>query len=187
MGIFSKLNNIVVYNVLSTHYASYFWLTTEETCALLQYYDLELTDDIKARYNGYSFSGIEIYNPWSILGYANEKKLKNYWLKTSTNTLIKESVLEADNDFQESFEELITLGEAEVRLNLEASFDELPRVDTLWGLFVNAGYLTVIHEDYELDIFTVRIPNAEIKSEFEDIVSAYTQLSGKSLKSMMPA
>ena len=186
-SIFSKLNNILVYNVLSKPYAPYFGLTTEETCKLLNHYDLELTEAVKSRYDGYLFSGIEMYNPWSILGYANEGVLRNYWLKTSTNALIKESVLEAGVDFHHTFEKLIKDGEVEVRLNLEASFAELPRADTLWGLFVNAGYLTVIHEDYILNSFTVRIPNEEIQTEFQDIVGTYTKLSSQLLQDMLIA
>jgi len=186
-SIFSKLNHLAVYTVLDEKYANCFGLTTDETSVLLNYYDLELNDAVKARYDGYVFGGIEIYNPWSILGYANEKVLKNYWLKTSTNALVKESVLAANNSFHRAFEKLIELGEVEVTLNLEASFAELPRTDTLWGLFVNAGYLTVTDVDYELNTFVVRIPNREIKTEFQEIVSAYTKLSSQLLKDMLLA
>ncbi|MCL2866075.1 MAG: ATP-binding protein [Lachnospiraceae bacterium] len=186
-SIFSKLNNIVVYNVLSRHYSPYFGLTADETETLLNYYNLELNNDVKARYDGYLFFGIEMYNPWSILGYANERVLKNYWLKTSTNALVKESVLAANYDFHRTFEKLIKNNQVDVRLNLEASFAELPRTDTLWGLFVNAGYLTVSHQDYELNNFTVCIPNKEIKTEFQEIVSAYTKLSSDMLQEMLIA
>jgi len=186
-SIFSKLNNILVYNVLSKHYSPHFGLTTEESSELLSHYDLALTDEVKLRYDGYLFGGIEMYNPWSILGYANEGILRNYWLKTSTNALIKESVLEADEDFHRTFEKLVKDGKADVTLNLEASFAELPRADTLWGLFVNAGYLTVMSEDYQFNSFVVRIPNEEIKTEFQEIVGAYTKISSQLLKDMLRA
>ncbi|MCL1989872.1 MAG: ATP-binding protein [Defluviitaleaceae bacterium] len=186
-SIFSKLNNIVVYNVLDSHYANHFGFTEDETSKLLKHYDLELTEEVKRRYNGYNFSGYAIYNPWSILSYANKKKLQNYWLKTSTNALITESVLEADEDFHRKFETLIKDGEVDVALNLEASFAELPRADTLWGLFVNAGYLTVTNEDYVFNSFVIRIPNEEIKTEFQEIVGAYTKLASQLLKDMLRA
>jgi hypothetical protein len=186
-SIFSKLNNIVVYNVLDEHYAPYFGFTEEETRDLLNHYDLDLNEEVKQRYNGYHFSGLDIYNPWSIINYANKGKLQNYWLKTSTNALITESVLAADANFHRTFERLIINGEVKVRLNLEASFAELPRADTLWGLFVNAGYLTVTHEDYDLYSFVVRIPNEEIKTEFQEIVGAYTKLSSQLLQDMLMA
>ena len=176
-SIFSKLNNIVVYNVLDEQYATYFGLTEAETSALLNDYGLELNDDVKLYYDGYLFAGLGLYNPWSILSYAQKKKLRSYWLKTSTNTLVHESVASADYEFYEDFETLIKQGEVVVRVNLEASFTELPKTETLWGLFVNAGYLTVTYEDLEFDMLTVKIPNKEIIGEFKSIVSQYTKLS----------
>ena len=186
-SIFSKLNNPVVYNVLDEHYSQYFGLTEAETRTLLNYYDLKLDDEVKSYYDGYSFAGIEIYNPWSISNYAHRKVLKAYWTKTSTNALIKDSVLAADYRFHRSFEKLITDSEVKVSLNLEASFAELPQTDTLWGLLVNAGYLTITSADYRRKLFAVRIPNEEIIEEFEKIVSAYTKLSGELLQEMLNA
>ena len=189
-SIFSKLNNIMVYNVLDEQYAPYFGLTEVETRHLLTYYDLELNDEVKSYYDGYLFAGVEVYNPWSILSYAHKKKLRSYWLKTSTNALIHESVATvsaSDDQFNQAFEQLIKDGEVAVRLNLEASFSELPRIDTLWGLFVNAGYLTVLHGDDKLNRFTIRIPNEEIKTEFVEIVSTYTKLSSQLLQDMLVA
>jgi len=186
-SIFSKLNNVVVYNVLDEGYAEYFGLIEAETRTLLDFSGLELNDKVKQYYDGYSFAGIEIYNPWSLLNYAQKKKMRNYWIKTSTNVLVKESVLAANPDFHRAFEKLIKDEKVSVGMNLEASFAELPRTDTLWGLLVNAGYLTVIDEDYELNRFTVRIPNREIVTEFKEIVSEYTKLSSQMLQEMLVA
>lgn len=186
-SIFSKLNHIVVYNVLSENYSSYFGLTKDEVAELLDYYDLEFCDDVKAYYDGYLFADVGIYNPWSIIGYAKENILKSYWVNTSTNVLIQESLLEAKFDFHRSFEKLIQDGEVTVRLNLEAAFTELPKTDTLWGLFVNAGYLTVTNANYKRNRFTVRIPNEEIRTEFEELVSVYTKLSNDMLHDMLSA
>ena len=186
-SIFSELNNFIVYTVLSEKYSIHFGLTTEETKELLEHYDLELDENVTSYYDGYSFSGLDIYNPWSILSYASEKKLQSYWVNTSTNALIRESVLTADTSFHRSFRKLIADGSVSVRLNLDASFIELAKTETLWGLLVNAGYLTVIEEDYHLRRFTVRIPNEEIKREFELIVSDYTKLSSEMLQDMFLA
>ena len=184
-SIFSKLNNIVVYTVLSKHYSPYFGLNKEEASELLSAYDLDLNEEVSAFYDGYLFSGIQMYNPWSVLNYANEKVLKSYWVKTSDNVLIKDSVLEAGYDFHRGFKKLIVDGKVAVGMNLEASFAELPRTDTLWGLFVNAGYLTVIKEDYRRNRFTVSLPNEEVRTEFKLVVSAYTKLSSEMLQEML--
>jgi len=171
-SIFSKLNNLVVYNVLDELYSPYFGLTEQETSTLLNYYNLELDDKVKSYYDGYSFAGFKVYNPWSILNYAHSKIFKAYWLGKPTNALIKECTLKANQSFHHLIEKLITNGEIKVSLNLEASFAELPGTDTLWGLFVNAGYLTVTQVDYRLNQFTVRIPNKEIAIVFQTIISA---------------
>jgi len=184
-SIFSKLNNIVVYTVLSKHYSPYFGLNREETAELLAYYDLDLNEEVSVFYDGYLFSGTSMYNPWSILSYANEKVLRSYWVKTSDNVLIKDSVLEAQYDFHRGFKKLIIDGKVSVGINLEASFAELPRTDTLWGLFVNAGYLTVTKEDYRRNRFTVRLPNEEVRAEFKVVVAAYTKLSSEMLQDML--
>jgi len=186
-SIFSKINNFMVYTVLDDQYASCFGLTTAETRELLANYDLELNEKVTSMYDGYSFSGLDIYNPWSILSYAFKKKLQSYWINTSTNGLIRESIVAADEEFHNSFEKLIADGDVTLRLNLDASFFELAKTETLWGLLVNAGYLTVTNVDYDLMRFTVRIPNNEIKREFELIVSDYTKLSSDKLKNMFLA
>jgi len=186
-SIFSEVNNFVVYTVLDDEYARYFGLSRDETRELLEYYDLELSKEVTSYYDGYSFANADVYNPWSILSYAQKKKLQSYWVNTSTNELIRESVITAEKMFHRSFKKLIANGNVAVRLNLDASFIELAKTETLWGLLVNAGYLTVIHADYHLRRFTVRIPNEEIKREFELIVSDYTKLSSELLQDMFLA
>ena len=169
-SIFSKLNNLVVCTVLSKKYAPYFGLTESETTALLEYYDLQLNEGVKAYYDGYCFAGIDIYNPWSILSYADEKDLKPYWLNTSTNGLIRELVPHGDEYFSKEFEVLIKEGQVEVYMNLTASFFEIEEAETLWGLLVNSGYLTVV-EDLGNREYILRIPNEEVKEEFKALVA----------------
>jgi hypothetical protein len=47
---------------------------------------------------------------------------------------------------------------------------ELRNPGTLWGLLVNAGYLTVLDRADGMNM-TVRIPNGEVRSEFVSIVA----------------
>ena len=44
---------------------------------------------------------VEIYNPWSILNYIDTKKLIPFWVNTSSNTMIKSAIKQADLDFKE--------------------------------------------------------------------------------------
>jgi len=173
-SIFSEVNNFMVFTVTSKRYASYFGLTERETTQALEDYGHLLTGDITDFYDGYSFGGVEIYNPWSILSFLDEEELKPYWLNTSTNGLIRELILNAGTRFKSEFEELITDGIVDVSPNMEASFMELETTTTLWGLLINAGYLTIA-EKIDFEEYTLRIPNIEVKKEFRSIVELYTK------------
>jgi hypothetical protein len=164
-SIFSQLNNVRVYTVVDEKYSAYFGLNESETTELLAFYGLELNEEVKQRYDGYLFHKSEVYNPWSILNYADTGMLKNYWINTSTNYLVRKSIAEAGSRFRKDFDQLIANGTAKVAADLGCSFIELKHPQTLWGLLVNAGYLTVLEKIDDL-YMTVRIPNGEVRSEF---------------------
>lgn len=185
-SIFSKLNNIAVYTVADEAYSHYFGLTEQETELALNDNGMLLTSEVKAYYDGYNFGGIDIYNPWSILNYIERKRLEPFWINTSTNLLIRELILGADFDFKEDFEILIAESEVEVTANLSASFMELDSTSTLWGLLINAGYIT-ISEVVDLESYIIRIPNHEVKKEFNTVVELYTQTRPDSLSPLFGA
>ena len=50
--------------------------------------------EIKRWYDGYKIGNTEgIYNPWSILNYLTDKELMPYWVNTSSNDLIKMTLI----------------------------------------------------------------------------------------------
>jgi len=77
-SLFSDVNNIEVYGIVDNNYNEYFGFTEEETKVLLDYYNLELTSEVKEMYDGYNFSGTYIYNSWTIVNYASDKKFIEY-------------------------------------------------------------------------------------------------------------
>ena len=174
-SIFSEVNNFVVYTVVDEIYAPYFGLTERETTQALKDNGFKHTEEIRNYYNGYIFGGVKVYNPWSILKYMLKKKLKPYWINSSTNTLIRELVSNTEADFSEEFEELIRDGKVEVYVNLEAAFMELEAPETLWGLLVNSGYLTIA-EDLGCEEYILEFPNQEVKREFRWLVALYTKV-----------
>ncbi len=169
-SIFSKLNNVIVYSALNKEYAQYFGFTEQETQDILEYYNLSLNDDVKQMYDGYQIGGRDIYNPWSILNYCKSRELRPYWVNTSSNRVIRENLNGANQAFRQDFDMLVERGEVEVAVNLETSYEELQNNATLWGLFINAGYLTV-KERTDYDLCVVRFVNREVKDEFKDIVA----------------
>lgn len=182
-SIFSKLNNLQVYSVICNDYASYFGMTEDETKQVLEHFGLELTESVKHKYDGYVFGGVEIYNPWSLLNYVKNKKLGDYWVNTSTNYLVKQALGSAKDYFRKNFDKLVEEGETIAGVNLETSFIELRDTQSLWGLLVNSGYVTVTG-DYDSMLMKMRVPNDEVKSELQKIVAEQAHISDDSLREM---
>jgi hypothetical protein len=182
-GIFSGLNNIRVYTVVAKRYSKYFGFTSEETEILLKSFGIELTEDVKKKYDGYIMGKTEIYNPWSMICYATDGKLHNYWINTSDNFLIKNSLKNADKSFKLELDNMIIRNGIEVYAKLDSSIIELNRNDALWGLFINAGYATVIEQISE-NLMKVRIPNEEVKTEIEKFIAEIASIKENRLYEM---
>lgn len=177
-SIFSQLNNPKVYTVMNSQYDAYFGLTPEEAGTLLREYDLELDTEVKKKYDGYRIGTKEMYNPWSILNYADNGFLDNYWVNTSSNFLIRQALKRADRRFWESFDVLASGEETTVWLTLETSYAERDSNYSLWGLLVNAGYLTAIRR-IDSRTAVVKIPNEEVMAEFQVLVSEIAGIEGQ--------
>lgn len=185
-NIFSDLNNLDVYSVLDNAYSKYFGFDSQETQDILEYYDLKLDNDVNEMYDGYKMGDIEIYNPWSILNYAKRKELIPYWVNTSANIMIKDALTKSDNDFKKEYEKLITDGQIETTVSMQTIFYEEANNSTLWGLFVNAGYLTVNQiTDRFNDRYCIRIPKAEVKKEFINLTEYQLGLKNGNLFSVV--
>lgn len=171
-NIFSDLNNLVVCTVKDPEYSQYFGFTEEETKQTLEYYDLSLNDEVKSMYDGYHFGEHDIYNPWSILNYASRKVLEPYWVNTSSNTMIKKAISSSDEAFERGYEELIRNGELETTVKMDTSFFEVNNTENLWGLLVNAGYLT-LHKTISIQdsLYIIKIPNQEVQLEFRKLTA----------------
>ena len=171
-NIFSDLNNLVVCTVKDPEYSQYFGFTEEETKQTLEYYDLSLNDEVKSMYDGYHFGEYDIYNPWSILNYASRKVLEPYWVNTSSNTMIKKAISSSDEAFERGYEELIRNGKLETTVKMDTSFFEVNNTENLWGLLVNAGYLT-LHKKISIQdsLYIIKIPNQEVQLEFRKLTA----------------
>ena len=184
-NIFSDLNNLVVCTVTDKRYAQYFGFTEAEAKAVLEYYGLKLDEEVKAMYDGYHFGKEEIYNPWSILNYADTGELAPYWVNTSSNKMIRKAMEGRDQAFARGYEELIEKGKLETLVRMETSFFEVSSTESLWGLFVNAGYLTIEKVISARDgRYVLRIPNEEVQQEFRDLTASYLNVSESNLSAM---
>ena len=181
-NIFSDLNNLVVCDVTDKRYAAYFGFDNDETKKLLEHYGLELNNEVKEMYDGYHIGNQDIYNPWSLLNYVDTKELTSYWVNTSANTMIKTALKQANYTFKNQYDKLIKDGKLDTYVSMQTSFFEEADNSTLWGLFVNAGYLTVTKEiDLLKGKYRIEIPNKEVKQEFIKLTEYQLGLSSGTL------
>ena len=167
-GIFSDLNNLRTYTILSDVYTDSYGLTEEEVEKSLKYYGIEQEiSNVKDWYDGYKFGDSEVYNPWSILNFLDFKELRAYWVDTSGNDLIKDVLKNITKNTIEALERLFN-GEG-LKQNISGTSDlsKLLSEDELWELMLFSGYLTV-EEKIDHKNYVLRLPNKEIKELFRD-------------------
>ena len=165
-GIFSGLNNLKVNSIFSEKYSEYYGMTEEEVLEGLKYYNLEYEiNDVKDWYDGYQFGNIEVYNPWSIINFLDNGKLKPYWQGTAGNETINELL---DRGNREIFDDLEKLFRREIVYKKIRDFTEFTDdINEIWELFLYSGYLTISGKEKDRE-HPIRIPNREIMEFFED-------------------
>ena len=165
-GIFSDLNNLRTYTILSDVYTDSYGLTEEEVEKSLNDYGIgQEISKVKDWYDGYKFGDSEVYNPWSILNFLQDKELRAYWVDTSGNDLINNVLKMKNKNIITALERLFN-GEG-LRQNLSGTSDlsKILSNDEIWELLLFSGYLT-IEEKIDQDNYILRLPNKEVKSLF---------------------
>ena len=165
-GIFSDLNNLSTYTILSNDYTDSYGLTQEEVEKSLKYYGIEAEiSKVKDWYDGYRFGTSEVYNPWSILNFLRFKELDAYWVDTSGNDLINNVLKMTNKNIITALERLFN-GEG-LKQNLSGTSDlsKILSDDEIWELLLFSGYLTV-EEKIDQNNYILRLPNKEVKSLF---------------------
>ena len=163
-GIFSDLNNLRTYTILSDVYTDSYGLTEEEVEKSLKDYGIEQEiSNVKDWYDGYKFGDSEVYNPWSILNFLRFKELRAYWVDTSGNDLIKDVLKNITKNTIEALERLFN-GEG-LKQNISGTSDlsKLLSEEELWELMLFSGYLTV-EEKIDQDNYVLRLPNKEVRT-----------------------
>ena len=180
-SIFTGLNNLKVDSVLRTEYGDSFGFTESEVEAMLAYYNLqEELPEVKRWYDGYLFNDIEIYNPWSIINYIYDRDHKitkfalPYWSNTSSNSIIREMVGEADQEAKADLETLINGGTIEKPVHEDITYGDIHQTqDNLWNFLFFTGYLKKVGEQKEGNNLklAMKIPNIEIATIYENSIS----------------
>ncbi len=179
-SVFSGLNNLKVYSVFDEKYAPYFGFTDSDIDYLIKALAItpktSIKENLKTWYKGYNVGSSVQYNPWSVIRYLDEGKLKAYWINTSSNDLIRENIhrnMERKSEFREEITQLLKGNRIKKVIDDSACLNDLnTKTEAIWTLFIFSGYLkpqsqVLKNAKYECELV---IPNKEILVFFQDTV-----------------
>ena len=180
-SIFTGTNNFASYSVLDERFSQYFGFLEDEVDTMLEVADRkEAAKEIKEWYDGYVFGNNYVYCPWDVvnhisaLQYKRTTKPKNYWKNTSHNGILLTFVKRTDFDVADKFETLLNGGMIKQSISDELTYDTLhSSEDNLWSVLLMTGYITKADPEEDDDTVSLKIPNKEISSIFEDTVVKY--------------
>ena len=136
----------------------------------------EMWQRLKRQYDGYRFAKAspEIYNPFSLLKCFNQRDLSNYWFESGTPTFLIRQMQQFRTD-------ITTMDRMEASASAfdrptEAMEDALP-------LLYQSGYITIKAYDQETFMYTLGIPNNEVRIGFtEGLLPTYAGLRGSDVQ-----
>ena len=182
-SLFTGLNNLQISSIRSNEFSSYFGFTEQEVRNLAEYYDIsDRFPVIKEWYDGYRFGKDEIYNPWSVLSFVREARHDNafqpapFWSNTSSNSIIHELIVKADEDTRDQIEELINgrYVVAPVHEDMVYADIEINRED-IWSFLLFTGYLKPVESElrYNRLYCKMEIPNIEVESIYQQMIEQW--------------
>jgi hypothetical protein len=171
LSIFSELNNLKIIS-RSSEYASICGITEQELKDNFQYgidkmskslgytYD-EMIVRLKDAYDGYHFSETSegVYNPFSLLNAFYDNRLGSYWFQSGTPRFLIEMLKKYQQEGLFSVEMLDSIDPVDAsdfETPLELQSGPLP-------LLYQAGYLTINSYDADSNVYTLKIPNSEVR------------------------
>lgn len=189
-SIFTGTNNFASYSVLDEDFSEYFGFSEDEVGEILLAADRkDKRDVIKEWYDGYVFGNSSVYCPWDVMNYMSalkkrkDAKPKNYWKFTSQNGILLTFVERKDFDVTEKFETLLNGGIITQSISDELTYDTLhTSEDNLWSVLLMTGYITKADSGEDGETVSLKIPNREIASIFEDTVIAYFKDTAETAK-----
>lgn len=169
-SLFSDLNNLKVITMTSNNYSTCFGFTEEEVFTAMDEFSMTNKEEVKQWYDGFTIGKLrDIYNPWSIINFLDEGKLKPYWANTSSNGLVSKLIRKGSRNIKMQFECLLSDKTIRSRIDEEMVFDQLEGNESaVWSLLLTSGYLK-IEEDYGKE-YELSFTNYEVKQTFEDMV-----------------
>lgn len=181
LSIFSTINNLLNVTMDPT-FAHICGITEHELTTVMaedierlaQSYEVtaeEMRKKLKNRYDGYHFArnSEEIYNPFSLVKAFQHREVTNYWFDSGTPTFLIRQLRHFHTD-------IMSLDKLEVPA---AAFDQpTENMQDALPLLYQSGYLTIKDYDRESEIYTLSIPNQEVRIGYtQGLLPAYIGLS----------
>ena len=181
LSIFSTINNLT--NVTMDPVFNDICGITEDELVTVLKEDIEMLaqktgipfetmhQKLKLQYDGYHFSedSDEIYNPFSLLKAFQQKKIANYWFESGTPTFLIRQMQHFKTD-------IMSLDRLEVP---SSAFDQpTENMKDALPLLYQSGYLTIKDYDQEGEVYTLSIPNQEVRIGYaKGLLPIYTGLN----------
>ena len=182
LNIFSGLNNLKDIS-LNDEYAAICGITQNEflTCLKDGIEEFAISEglsfndcaqELKNYYDGYHFSKslVDIYNPYSLLKCLDDKEIWNQWFVSGSSSFLLSQLRKTDYNFAELDHESASV---DTLLGLD-----VPMTDPVTLLY-QSGYLTIKDYDPENKVFTLAIPNREVKHSLYSIIIPFFLGSNK--------
>ena len=179
LSIFSELNNLKNISMLPA-FAAVCGISEDEIRTQMPAYiedyasELGITyeegmSELKQQYDGYHFAwpSPDIYNPFSLLNSLQDKMLNSYWFESGTPTFLIEKLREFN----------VVPSMLQPTMTMASAFDA-PTEDmkSITPLLYQSGYFTIKGYDRLSRLYTLDIPNREIRiGLMESILPNYVQ------------
>ncbi|MBR3623628.1 MAG: AAA family ATPase [Selenomonadaceae bacterium] len=184
-SIFSSLNNLEVASVASGRYQRVMGFDENEIKQIAEdFHCAEKLAEIEKWYDGYNFSGVNIYNPWSAINYIlHDCRPSVYWLNTSGNSIVKELLKRTDKQQGRELKQLLQGGSVTAKIDEGVIYTDIYKNrNALYTMLLTTGYLTPAAEpDPQVysDMIDLRIPNREVRTVYEkEIVNRIEEMDG---------
>lgn len=179
-GLFSGLNNIVVYSVLDEKYSKYFGFTYDEVKEILYEYGKSFKmNEVVEWYDGYHIGDCEIFNPWSVINYVdNDFKPRAYWTQTSGNAMLGDIMEGASGIIAGQIKSLMSGDCVYTSIDTTVIYPEMDHsISRILSFLMMAGYVTFEEKEIDeegVDYCKIRIPNKEVMLAYKkEIVNRY--------------
>ena len=191
-SIFTGMNNLNIISILNKNYGEYFGFTEREVKKICSDYHLEHKyETAKEWYDGYIFGNAHVYNPWSVLLFIRDMLADDtsfpsaYWANTSSNSIVRTLIEQADDQTKEEIEAVIEGNSVEKPVHEDVTYGEIDStMDNLWNFMFFTGYFRKVSERMDektkqiLAVFT--IPNEEVRLIFRTKIHAWFEEKVKS-------